>query len=314
MHIRNFAPRPFWLSLLVVAFLLPSPQTVRAGTSPDDTNPAIFGDGIYKKFGLDLGFAGRTHRWAIYAYGSGTAIDVNQVSVVFGDIALAGNNSTLSVHDYAYVSGDRYEQPTSHESISNYGFIGGTRFSSAFLTGGVTSLRNVSLAAAALTATAGSPTNISLTNSSLTFNNNPFAGNYVMQLSNFVLNNSTLTLNGLAGSAFVINVSNNFSLSNQSRILLSGGLTPSDVLFNLTGSGGTTQISGASLLKGTLLAYNPSGPQRTVTVTGWPSLVRGEVLANKVVVTRGGWVKKPHKVSRDRDDDEHEREHERPED
>jgi hypothetical protein len=326
MRMKNTLARGAWLPLLLSAAIswAPGVRTVRADAS--DNDPTVFGDGVYHKFGLDLGYAGRTHRWAIYTYGAGTpstpytALDVSNWSLVFGDVALAGANSRVSVHDYALITGDRYEQTTSTETTNNYGFIGGTRFSNAStntsLNSGVTSLKNVSIAAAALAATGGSPTNINMNGGSQTFNNNPFGGKYVMKLTNFTLTNSaTLTLNGAAGSAFVINVSNNFSLDSHSRILLTGGLTASDVLFNVTGAGGTTQILGSSLFKGTLLAYNSAtgGTQRTVTVSDPFSMTRGQIIANKVVVKDGSWCKKPRKVSKDRDDDDDERDrkHER---
>jgi hypothetical protein len=63
---------------------------------------------------------------------------------------------------------------------------------------------------------------------------------------------STLTLNGAANTAFVLNISGNFNISGGSRVLLTGGLTPSDVLFNVTGnpSGAKFQITGGSLFNG----------------------------------------------------------------
>jgi hypothetical protein len=307
-----------WIPLLLAGLLLPS-VIARGSSDPSDTDPTVFGDGIFTKFNLDLGFAGRTHRWSIFTYGAGTssspftALDVsgskNAVSAVDSDVALAGSYSRLNVSNYGDVSGDRYEQTTSSETKSGNGFIGGSRVSNAstnsLLNGGVTSLKNVSNNAFGLAVTSGSPTNISLSGSSMTINNNPFGGKYVMKLTNFVLDNkSTLTLNGVAGSAFVINVSNNFSLANQSRIVLTGGLTPSDVLFNVRGSSGTFSIASGSLFQGTLLAYNSSSStQRTLTVTGGSTLVNGELLANKVIVSKGADVKKPKKKSRDDDDD-----------
>jgi len=281
-------------------------------------------DGFYQKFGLDLDGAGRTHQWAIFAYGSGTsgspftAIDVSSPTAVSGfqvdgDIALAGVYSKLSVSGYGSVSGDRYDRTTSTESRTGNGVIGGSRFSSSSLdsaaVNAIAALKNVSNNAAALTATSGSPANITLDNSNKTFSNNgnPFNGKYVMKLGNFTLNNNaTLTLNGAAGSAFVINVSNNFSLNNGSKIVLSGGLTFSDVLFNIRGPSGTFSIGGGSLFNGTLLAYNStSSTQRTLTISGANTLVNGQVIANKVVVSGGGKVKKPKKVSKDDDDDGH---------
>ncbi len=41
----------------------------------------------------------------------------------------------------------------------------------------------------------------------------------------------------------------------------------------------------------------------SLTVTGANTLVNGEILANKVVISKAVTVKKPKKVSRDDDDD-----------
>jgi Ice-binding-like len=314
-----------WMLLLLAALLFPG-FVARGASDPSDTDPTVFGDGIFKKFNLDLGFAGRTHRWSIFTYGAGTssspftALDVSGsskkiVSDVDSDVALAGTNSRLNVSNYGDVEGDRFEQTTSSETKSGNGFIGGSRISNAstnnLLNGGVTSLKNVSNNAFGLAVTSGSPTNISLSGSSMTINNNPFGGKYVMKLTNFVLNNNaTLTLNGVAGSAFVINVSNNFSLANKSRIVLTGGLTPSDVLFNVRGGSGTFSIASGSLFQGTLLAYNSSSStQRTLTVSGDKTSANGELIANKVAVKDGAKVKKPKKKSRDNDDDDDEGDH-----
>ena len=109
---------------------------------------------------------------------------------------------------------------------------------------------------------------------------------------------------GAAGSAFVINVSNNFSLDNGSKIVLTGGLTFSDVLFNVRGPTGTFSIGGGSLFNGTLLAYNStSSVQRTLTVSGANTVVTGETIANKVVIS-GAKMKKPPKKSKGGHDDD----------
>ena len=309
--------------MLLAALLFPG-VVARGSSDPSDTDPTVFGDGIFNKFGLNLGFAGQTHRWSIFTYGGGTssspftAVDVsgskNAISDVDSDVALAGSYSRLNVSNYGDVGGDRYEQTTSSETKSGNGFIGGSRISSSngspstntLLNGGVTSLQTVSNNAFNnLAVTSNSPTNINLSGSSMTISNNPFMGKYVMKLGNFVLNNnSTLTLNGVAGSAFVINVSNNFSLANNSKIVLTGGLTPSDVLFNVRGSSGNLSIASGSFFQGTLLAYNStSSTQRTVTISGANTLANGALIANKVIVSNGADVKKPKKKSRDDDDD-----------
>jgi len=298
--------------------------------------PAFATDGIYTKFGLDLGYAGRigymggtTPEWAIYVYGAGTASSrFNAFNIssppdatglqVDGNIALAGVYSTLTVSGHTSINGDRYEQMTSTESIKSTGTITGSRFSSSTinsqLNDGVTSLKKVSHDAAALTATAGSPTSLNIgKNQSRFFDNNTptsLGGKYVMNLSSFVMgggtnggSGGTLTLNGAAGSAFVINVSGAFSLGSNAKIQLMGGLTVSDVLFNVTGSNSTFSIGGDSLFNGTLLAYNSSGAQRTLQITGHNTQINGELIAYKINLQSGAQVKKPKEKSKEKDDD-----------
>ena len=291
--------------------------------------PAFATDGIYTKFGLDLGYAGRIGytgpEWAIYVYGAGTAssrfnaLDISSPPdatglQVDGNIALAGVYSTLTVSGRTSINGDRYEQTTSTELIKSTGTITGSRFSSSTinsqLNSGAASLKNVSIAAAGLTATAGSPTSLNIgKNQSRIFDNTPFGGKYVMNLSSFVMgggnngNGGTLTLNGAAGSAFVLNISGAFSLGGNAKILLTGGLTVSDVLFNITGSNSTFTIGGDALFNGTLLAYNSSGAQRTLTITGHNTQINGELLANRILLQSGAHVKKPKEKSKEKDDD-----------
>jgi hypothetical protein len=293
--------------------------------------PAFATDGIYTKFGLDLGYAGRIGypgpEWAIYVYGAGTsssrfnALDISAPPAatglqVDGDIALAGVYSTLTVSGHTSINGDRYEQLTSTESINSTGTITGSRFSSpainSQLNSGVTSLKNVSMTAAGLAATTGSPTSLNIgKNQSRIFDNTPFGGKYVMNLSSFVMggggNNGTagtLTLNGAAGSAFVLNISGAFNIGGGAKILLTGGLTVSDVLFNVTGSNSTFTINGDALFNGTLLAYNKSGAQRTLTISGHNTQINGELLANRIQLQSGAHVKKPKEKSKDDDDDD----------
>src|SRR5438270_10810346 len=297
--------------------------------------PAFATDGIYTQFGLDLGYAGRigylggtTPEWAIYVYGAGTASSrFNALNIssppdgtglqLDGDIALAGVHSTLTVSGHSSISGgDRFEQTTSTESINSTGTITGSRVSSSNinsqLNGGVTSLKNVSIAAAGLIATAGSPASLNIgKNQSRIFDNTAFGGKYVMNLSSFVMgggntnaNGGTLTLKGAAGSAFVLNISGAFSLGGNARILLTGGLTVSDVLFNITGSNSTFSIGGDALFNGTLLAYNSSGPQRTLEITGHNTQINGELLANRILLQSGAHVNKPKEKSKEKDDDD----------
>ena len=108
-----------------------------------------------------------------------------------------------------------------------------------------------------------------------------------MNLSDFVLGGgSTLTLNGAAGSAFVLNITGKFDIGGGSKVLLTGGLTVSDVLFNVRGSNSTFSIGGDSVFNGTLLAYNSSGAQRTLNISGHNTQINGELLANKINLSK----------------------------
>ena len=100
------------------------------------------------------------------------------------------------------------------------------------------------------------------------------SGEVVMNLTDFVAGaGSKLTLRGQRGTKFVINVSGDFDI-NSAKIVLGGGVLPSDVVFNLTGTGVTLkrQIIGNSVFFG---ALNIVGSQ--VTVVG--SMVNGRKIA-----------------------------------
>jgi hypothetical protein len=93
---------------------------------------------------------------------------------------------------------------------------------------------------------------------------NASADDYVMNLTDFVAEEgSKVTLKGKRGSKVVINISGNFDISG-AKIVLGGGLLPSDVVFNLTGIGSTLvrQISGNSIFFGNLQVV---GSQVTVS-------------------------------------------------
>ena len=324
-------PPKSWL-LILLFLLTPLITTVHGYTCGGVNDPCpVFGDGIYIKFGLDLGYAGRTHRYSIFTYGGGTssspfsALEVSATTSttlfgyqIMGDIGMAGAYSRLTVSGYGSVSGDRLSRTNSTEVIVGpNAVIAGTRYSSSDIDNAalvaIASLKNVSTTAAGFASSAGSPTNIAMTGGSMSFSNGN-SGKYVMNLSNLTLTNgAVLTLNGANGTAFVINVSGSFSLTNSSQICLSGGLTTSDVLFNIKGNSGTFQITGNSLFQGTLLAYNSAtnGTQRTLAIDGWNTLLRGQVIANRVVVTNGARVRRPPRASNDDDRDEDKRSRER---
>jgi hypothetical protein len=116
-------------------------------------------------------------------------------------------------------------------------------------------------------------------------------GNFPLSLTNLIIKHGTLTLQGTAGTAFIINIRNQFSLSHSAKIVLSGGLMPSDVVFNLLGSGNDVVIRGKSDLTGTLQAI-----YRTVRIAG-NSVVTGDVIATEIRISGGGNITDPPVVS-----------------
>jgi len=109
-------------------------------------------------------------------------------------------------------------------------------------------------------------------------------GNSPLNLTSLIIRHGTLTLQGTAGTAFIINIRNQFSLSHSAKIVLSGGLTPEDVVFNVLGSGSDIVIRGQSDLTGTLEAI-----YRTVRITRH-SVVTGDVIAREIKLRRGGHI------------------------
>jgi hypothetical protein len=115
--------------------------------------------------------------------------------------------------------------------------------------------------------------------------------NSPLSLTSLIIRHGTLTLQGTAGTAFIINIRNQFSLSHSAKIVLSGGLTPEDVVFNVLGSGCDVVIRGQSEFTGTLQAV-----YRTVRIRG-DSVVIGDVIARKIKLSRGGNIVDPPVVS-----------------
>ena len=114
----------------------------------------------------------------------------------------------------------------------------------------------------------------------------------VLNLKNFQLKgNATLTLQGTATTNFIINVKNQFALSGNARILLSGGDQWNNVLYNVNGPGADVTLGGNSSLQGILMAT-----KRTVRLTG-SSVVTGEVIGNRNVISDASQVLHPPIVS-----------------
>ena len=68
------------------------------------------------------------------------------------------------------------------------------------------------------------------------------------------IQNATLTINGSANDYFIFNVSTGIQTNHV--MTLTGGVTASHILWNLTGTGTVLQTSGGDVLVGTFLATN----------------------------------------------------------
>lgn len=100
----------------------------------------------------------------------------------------------------------------------------------------------------------------------------------VLDLSSINLGqDQVLTLSGNASDQFILNVSGNISL-NAGKILLSGGLTPQDVVINLGSNSSVSTSHGLndeSLITGILL-----GTSKNTSLQFSPGLVIGEVITD----------------------------------
>jgi hypothetical protein len=93
-----------------------------------------------------------------------------------------------------------------------------------------------------LSPTAGSPSGALA--SSFTWTGD--GGTNVAKLTSINLSSgSTLTLNGSASDVFILNITGNFSGSGSGKIVLSGGVTPDHVLFNMICTGASQSCNNA---------------------------------------------------------------------
>ena len=80
----------------------------------------------------------------------------------------------------------------------------------------------------------------------------------VYQAASFDLNKTTLTITGGASDRFILNISGEFDF-HQSQIVLQGGITANNVLFNVLGPGDPVTVGhGKSVFLGDLLAVDRS--------------------------------------------------------
>jgi choice-of-anchor A domain-containing protein len=91
-----------------------------------------------------------------------------------------------------------------------------------------------------------------------------------------------LTISGGANDFYIVNVGGDVTVSN-GQILLSGGITPSNVLFNFTGAGGAVNLTNASsTLNGIFLA-----PLSGQSINLTPGTVNGVIISDMIHTSSG---------------------------
>ena len=168
-----------------------------------------------------------------------------------GDVRVAGNgNITLSGN--AIIDGDLYHRSNGTFNTSGHATVTGTVYNNddSDLDNGVTAAINASNDAFALTPNRFFES-IRLTSSqSITVTGAP-GETVVLRLRDFRLSgNATFTLQGTATTVFIINVTRQFSLSGNARIVLLGGVQWNGVLFNVRGGRGAVSVKGNASLQG----------------------------------------------------------------
>lgn len=237
---------------------------------------------IFTSCGVDLGAAGRTTHWAVLTLGGSFIADISPnsdyegQSRVFGNVGVAGQ-SNMKMGGGAGVIGDIYLHSMSTLTVNDGAFYTGSVFQNVatdnLLDQAVSDAQSASDFANNLPTSPGYPSTIN-TGQSMTLVASGTCT--VLRLTDFVLTGGVFTLQGTAGQAFIINVSNNFSLKGGASVVLSGGLQPADVLFNIRGRGNVVNFDQASSLTGIILAT-----QRMVKLKNY-SIITGEVIANSL--------------------------------
>jgi choice-of-anchor A domain-containing protein len=232
---------------------------------------------------------GRASRFTVLTYGDLNQYDntVTGPSLIQGNVGIGGNGN-FSMSD-GTLNGDLYYHTGAKITFSGPAQHNGTKFANADAIINPALMDAYSLSVKA--ANDVSTTTYTVTQG--TFNGTTENGNkdvtlfggpgkIVLNLQDFVMTGGTFTLSGTAMTTYIINVGRNFSLNNSS-IVLSGGVMPSHVLFNIKGTGSQVSLNQGTSMKGILLAA-----QRKVDLSG--GKVFGRVFANQANITSGGQV------------------------
>jgi hypothetical protein len=196
------------------------------------------------------------------------APQITTSSGTIGNVGVVNANAAFALFPGSQIAGNVLVSGPTSQFLNN-GTVTGQVLGNQ---GTVLNAANTAARNAAAFFASQSPTfEIAQINSGQTITANNPGGLNVLNINNLSLTGQTLTLSGPAGTQFLINDSGSLSL-NAGNIVLTGGLTPSDVVFNLGGpSPGSVNLSNGSLLNG--IVVDSGG---NISLTG--SQVNGELI------------------------------------
>ena len=270
--------------------------------------------------GVNLGNAngGGSHLWAVFALSGGVSITdpggfLNPWDVL-GSVGVAGSgNLTMSA---SRIQGDFYKRTGASTTTSGGATITGTTYSSFIPTDVLLSQASADATNASKAASAAAnnwigvaPTTIAANNVAVNLAIAAVANTtYVLHLTDLILSGAgavlTLSGNNQANVNYIVNINRYMSLSSGSKVVLTGGLQPYNVLFNVQESTYSTFTYDATLSGGSKIADAPYGgsgtlgggvilaPNRTVKLTG-ASEVKGEVIGKAVSLSGNSRVYTP---------------------
>jgi hypothetical protein len=214
---------------------------------------------------------GEAANYALFAGPNANSFSFMGASNVTGNVAIgAGGQINWSLP--ATVTGNMYLADASANSSGVT--VTGSTYTNYNLNQAVSDAEAAATLAASLSPTTsvlGGRINVTSASQSLTLK--ATGTQTVLDVSSITLTNGNLTLNGTANDVFIINVTGQqgLNLSGSSSILLTGGLTASDVLFNVEASGGNAvsmQGTTSAVINGTILALNTGVSLNDDTLNG----------------------------------------------
>jgi len=229
---------------------------------------------------------GDLQRWSVFSLGVDTTRDeFSGTTVIQGDVGVAGVGD-IAVQDTATIQGDVYYRSNGTLTVDPTAQITGARIHDQddLLDNEAASALATSRHAASFKSNVFAPNDLELGGNRNFTLTGGVGDTVVMKLGNFTLSgNSTFTLQGTATTVFIINVTKQFALSSNSKIVLSGDVQWSNVLFNICGKDSAVTLGGNSSFAGMLMAN-----RRTIQVSGRADIT-GELIANRVMFTRTGF-------------------------